>query len=110
MYNRYRKNNIVINNSPSYKQVLDDKNIKLIRQLTTFDFSKLNDPEIENLQKTIHIVESNERLYQISNLYYDSPEYGWLICYTNKLSSELQIYPGMALTIYYPLADLMRFL
>jgi hypothetical protein len=44
----------------------------------------------------------------ISQKYYGSPEYGWLICYTNKISNELQIKDGDILVIYLPLASVLE--
>jgi hypothetical protein len=46
----------------------------------------------------------------ISQKYYKSPEYGWIICYTNGLSSELLINAGDVLIIYLPFQTVLGLL
>lgn len=107
MYNRYSNINKLLNNSPIYKQLLKDKNLKSLVQYATFDFSNLKNIDQYNLDTTTHIVEPYERLYMISQKYYGSPEYGWLILFTNKISNELNIKTGDPLVIYLPLESVL---
>ena len=110
MYERYNKKNSLINNSNEYEQVFQRKKINLINQFPTFDFNKLKDLEENNINFIIHKVKITDKLYQISEKYYGSPEFGWAICYTNKLANELLITEGMILKIYYPITELLRLL
>jgi hypothetical protein len=59
------------------------------------------------MAKVSHTVQPFERLYNISNLYYGSPDFGWVILYTNGLSSELQISENTVLTIYLNITKLL---
>ena len=43
----------------------------------------------------------------ISQKYYETPELGWVILYTNGLSSELQLQTGMILNIYLDLRKIL---
>lgn len=110
MDNRYKNNEKIINNSSIYKQYLQDRNIKRLVQYSTFDFGSLKDIKSYGLDSVTHKVEPFEKLYTISQRYYGAPEYGWLICYTNKLSSELQISVGDSLIIYLPLESVLGLL
>jgi hypothetical protein len=107
MNNRYNKVQKVINNSEQYEDLLKQKGLNTLVQYKTFDFSKLKNLDITSLDSIIHIVQPFERLYNISQKYYGAPEYGWLICYLNKLSSELEIKSGDGLIIYIPLQSIL---
>lgn len=110
MNNRYSKTNKLLNNSPIYKQLLNEKNLKNLVQYATFNFNNLKNINQYNFDSTTHIVEPFERLYMISQKYYGSPEYGWLIAYTNKISNELEIKSGDPLIIYLPLESVLELL
>lgn len=110
MDNRYKDTRKLLNNSQLYKQVFNQKNVKNILQYTTFDFNNLKNLQDYNLDTILHTVEPNDSLFMISQKYYGSPEYGWLICYTNLISNELLIKTGDILTIYIPLETLLELL
>lgn len=108
MDNRYKNTQKIINNSSLYKQFFKDKNLKNVVQYSTFDFRNLKNIDELNLETVAHTVQPFERLYMISQKYYGTPEYGWLICYTNKISNELEIQDGDVLIIYLPLASVLE--
>lgn len=108
MFNRYIKSEQVINNQESYKNLLLQKKLDSIKQYSSFDFSKLNDLLKLDLDRTFHTVQPFEKIYNISQKYYGSPEFGWLICYTNRISSELSISIGQTLIIYLSLEQLLE--
>jgi hypothetical protein len=105
--NRYNKTQQIINNSDQYEDLLKQKGLNTLVQYKTFDFSKLKNIDKTSLDSILHKVEPFERLYMISQKYYGSPEYGWLICYMNRISSELDIKSGDSLIIYIPLRDII---
>lgn len=110
MSNRYNKTPKIVNNSDMYKQILKTKNLKFIMQYGTFNFNNLKNLKDYELDTVLHKVQPFERLYMISNKYYQSPDYSWLICYTNFFSNETQIKPGDTLTIYLPLPSVLELL
>jgi len=110
MANRYNKSQILLNNSESYWEFFKNKNVQYIRQLATFDFNKLKTLNASNVEYIVHIVQPFDKLYMLSQKYYNSPEYGWLILYTNKIGSELNIKVNDVLTIYFPLQSLLELL
>lgn len=108
MSNRYDKIQEIINNSEKYSTLFQNKKVNNILQFSSFDFGNLKDINLGNIDNLLHIVQAHEKLYMISNKYYGSPDYGWLICYTNKLSNELLIFPGLPLKIYFPLDKVLE--
>ena len=110
MYNRYNKTKKVINNAEQYSDVLEKKGVSSLTQYSTFSFNKLRDIADLNLDSIVHTVQPFERLYMISQKYYGSPEYGWLICYTNRIANETLINIGDPLVIYQPLQSLLELL
>lgn len=108
MQNRYLKTLKIINNTEQYSELFKEKKVNSITQYSSFDFKKLKNIEDYNLDVTYHVVQPFERLYMISQKYYSAPEYGWLICYTNKISNELDIKIGDSLKIYLPLNNVLE--
>lgn len=104
---RYTNVQKIFNNSEQYEELLKEKNLKTLVQYSLFKFDKLKNFKDYNLNSVTHQVQPHERLYQISQKYYNSPEYGWLILYTNRLQNELSIKEGTVLVIYFPLNILL---
>lgn len=110
MDNRYKNTQKIINNSDTYKQYLQDRDIKKLVQYSTFNFNNLRSISTSNIESISHVVQPFEKLYMISQKYYGSPEYGWLICFTNQKANELQINTGDSLLIYLPLQSVLELL
>ncbi len=107
---RYDKTQQILNNSDEYSDIFKNKNVKNIVQYSSFDFGKLRNINDYNIDNIIHTVQPFERLYMISQKYYNSPEYGWIICYTNNISNELEISIGTKLNIYFPIDRILELL
>lgn len=107
MSTRYSKTQKLLNNSEIYEQVLTDKKVNGIIQYSTFDFGILTFEELNKMNYTFHKFIAGDKLYNISQKYYNSPEYGWLICYTNGIKSELDIEEEQGLRIYFPLEKIL---
>lgn len=107
MFNRYDRIQRIKNNSIEYRDFLRTKNLKNLEQYTTFSFGELKDINTYGLESVLHVVQPFEKLYNISQKYYGSPEYGWLICYTNKIANEMLINTGTGLKIYLPLQGVL---
>ncbi len=107
MYNRYESTGIIYNADERYSNIFQSKKINGINQYSTFSYGNLKNFKDYGLDTILHTFEMGDKLYTISQKYYNSPEFGWLICYTNKISSELDITLGKPLTIYVPLNTLL---
>lgn len=108
--NRYYNTQKIINNADRDKALMDKKNIKNILQYSIYDFGTLGSDNKLNLDITYHTFERGDKLYNIAQKYYNDASLGWLICYTNNISNELQILEGQMLSIYLPLENLLELL
>jgi hypothetical protein len=107
MYSRYKNIRKLVNNSELYDEILTNKSSSFLEHYAINKFEALKKTNLDSMPKIFHVVQPFERLYNISNLYYRSPEFGWVILYTNNLSSEIHIMEGMTLTIYLNIAKLL---
>lgn len=98
---RFKNTPKVKNANEAYLQIFSDKKIKSITHYKLFELSKFK-PTAE-MNFVIHTFQPFDKLHLLSEKYYGSPDYGWLICYTNAISSELEISIGTSLRIYFPL-------
>lgn len=110
MSNRYNKTQKILNNSQQYQDLFNIKKVTSIVQYSSFDFKNLKDISNSDVDNLIHIIQPYEKLFMISQKYYNTPDYGWLICRTNKISNELLLIPGFPLTIYFPLDRVLELL
>jgi hypothetical protein len=108
MFNRYTKTSKIINNSEIYEDVFKNKNIKNILQYSTFDFKNLKNLITSEKEFIVHTVQPFDKLYMISHKYYGSPEYGWLILFSNNLSDETKLKINQTLRIYIPLNEILE--
>lgn len=110
MYDRYYNGERVLNNLQTYEQLLRRKKIRSLIQYGTFSFNLLSEFKDMNMDAIVHFVQPGEKLFTISQRYYNSPDLGWLICYTNNIPSELNIKVNQPLNIYFPVEELLRLL
>lgn len=110
MYNRYYNSRPVINTLELYSDILRRKKLNGIVQHQTYSFNLLQEFRDMNMDAVVHIVQPGEKLFTISQKYYNSPDLGWLICYTNNISNELNIRVNQPLNIYFPVEELLRLL
>jgi len=103
---RYLTSKQFNNSSELYQTILQNKKLNSLNQYTTFNFGKLKKINESGISSIFHTVDVGERLEKISQRYYNSPDYGWLILFTNAVGSELDLYIGQSLTIYYPIEDI----
>ena len=110
MFNRYSKIQNFLNTSDNYSDLFMRKKINSLNQYYTYDFGNLQFLKQYNLERIVYTIQPFDKLYLISQNFYNSPEYGWLICYTNKKKSELEFKINDIISIYFPLQDLLELL
>jgi len=110
MYSRYQKIRKIVNGTELYKEILNNKSASNLQHYSFDTFENLRVANLQSMPNVVHVVQPFEKLYMISQQYYNSPEYGWIILYTNNIPSELQIFPGTPLTIYLDLKILLGLL
>ena len=109
MNNRYNNQKNVLNSSLYYKQVLEEKNLKTIKHKNVYNFEILKQNLSSNGISSIkYIWKNGDKIYNISNMFYKDPNYGWLILFSNGLSSEFDIKVGNIIKIYFPLNNIIK--
>ena len=69
MYNRYGKNQTIINNSDMYSDFFNQRKINFINQYSTYSFGKLKLIQDSNLERITHTFQAFDKLYNISQKY-----------------------------------------
>jgi hypothetical protein len=107
--NRYKNQINVSNSSAYYKEILLQKKLPLIRHKNVYNFEQLkkNLAGVSN-SSFLYIWKDTDKLYNVSNTFYQDPNYGWLILFCNQKSSEYELKEGTPLRIYVPLEELIK--
>lgn len=108
MYKRYENTRKLNNASDKYKEIFSRKKVNYMKHYGTFRLNKIDNSILQQYEFYLHTYIFGEKLYNISNSYYDSPEFSWVILYTNNLSSEFLLNEGDVLYIYYPIFDIIN--
>jgi hypothetical protein len=107
--NRYRNQRNVINSSAYYQDILNNKNIKTIRHKNVYNFEVIKKNFTNEIFSSIlYTWKSTDKLYNVSEFFYKNPNYGWLILFLNKKSSEMELTEGTPLQIYLPLDRILK--
>jgi hypothetical protein len=104
---RYKNKRTIVNDSDKYQSIRTAKGLKTLTQHQTFDLSGLQRLQSANLFTVTYRVQPFDKLFMISQKFYNSPEYGWLICATNTIANEMLITEGTLLIIYLPLEQVL---
>jgi len=88
MTSRYDNRNIGINETEQYKEVLDEKNLRLIRQYFTAEFKYPTIEEMSGLELISHTWKLGDKYYKLASKYYNDPKLWWIIAFFNKLPTE----------------------
>ena len=110
-YSRYTARQIFLNNDRNYKNSFFDK--RGINETYQYDTPRLTFPDeaqVSNLNNEIRIWTATDKLYNLSNQYYGSPQYWWVIAWYNQKASEAEFKIGDTFFIPQPLEDVLGFI
>ena len=80
------KNNFTsINQNKLYKQMLKDRGVLSIQQFRTKYFNKV---DLSKYKTQTYIWKKDDKLIKLSNLYYGSQKYWWIIGYYNQKPTD----------------------
>jgi len=109
-YSRYGKTDIFLNKDKNYKNVFFRR--RGIEETYQYEFPRLSYPTndfIASLTNTPEVWRATDKLYNVANEAYGSPEYWWVIAWYNKKASEAEFKVGEIYYIPQPLADVLGF-
>jgi len=110
-YSRYTARKIFLNNNRNYKNsFFDQRGINETFQYDTPRLSFPNENQVANLDNEVRIWGATDKLYNISNQYYGSPEYWWVIAWYNQKASEAEFKIGDTYFVPQPLEDVLGFI
>ncbi|MCS5621319.1 MAG: hypothetical protein NZ656_05180 [Nitrospinaceae bacterium] len=107
-YSRYGRTAIFLNKDKNYKNVFFRR--RGIEETFQYEFPRLSYPSNEFMADLTNITEvwkSTDKLYNVSNKHYGSPEYWWVIAWYNKKASEAEFKTGDVYYIPLPLDDVL---
>jgi|TARA_R110002020_G_scaffold306522_1_gene522475 hypothetical protein len=99
----YNDSLISINNTRLYKQMLKDRGVLSIKQFRTKYFSEI---DTSTIPSTEHIWQKNDKLIRLSNRFYNTKDYWWIIGYFNQKPTDAHYEVGDV--VYIPPAYLFN--
>lgn len=110
-YSRYSKRRIFINKDKNYKNVFF-KN-RDIQEMVQYDSPRISFPTPEEalgLKNTVITWQATDKLYNLSQQFYGSPAYWWVIAWYNRKASEAEFSVGDTVYIPQPLEDVLGYI
>ena len=109
-YSRLSKRNIFLNDDRNYRNVFFRN--RGVMQTYQYSMPRLSYPTNEvlaSLTTVTGVWHSTDKLYNISNQYYGSPDYWWVIAWFNKKATEAEFETGEIFYIPLPLSDVLGY-
>lgn len=88
MIDRYNLNNVFINKDDLYESFRIDRDVKIIKQFSTVEYSRPDDSEYSKIKTVKHIWAVGDKYYKLANEYYGDPKDWWLIARFNSRPTE----------------------
>ena len=101
MASRYLNRKITRNDNKLYRDALEERNVKFIRQFRTPVLAYPTAKEMRQLTKVGHIWTLGDRFYKLAHTHYGESQYWWVIAWFNKTPTEAHVSFGD--TVYVPL-------
>ena len=109
MGNRYDNRVIRTNGEDIYKDILDERGLKKVKQYTTPILNDLNSEKRGSLDRIRHIWTVGDRLYKLAAEYYGDSEMWWVIGWYNQKPTESHFKIGDTLLIPLPLEEVLGY-
>tara|TARA_Y100001938_G_C7957684_1_gene362601 strand:+ start:37 stop:378 length:342 start_codon:yes stop_codon:yes gene_type:complete len=105
---RYKKSKITTVGGGAYKEILKNRPKKNIVALIFEQFKELKVSEIAGLALETHVWGPSDRFFKLSNKYYGTPLYWWVIAYFNQTPLEADVKVGQKMLIPVPLERILE--
>jgi len=110
MIERYSNRTIFNNSQDMYKNLLNNRNLKNIKQYETVNYTIDFSSIAQNMQIINHVWSLGDRYYKISNKYYGDPKDWWVIALYNTKPTESNILVGDIIYVPTPLIKLLNYI
>ena len=109
-YSRYSNRRIFKNDNQGYKdRFFDNRNIQETFQYDSPNIEYPTPSEIRSLSNVTRVWGATDTLYNVSNDYYGSPSYWWIIAWYNKRATEAEFEVGDIYFVPLPLEDVLGY-
>ena len=110
-YSRYNRREIFLNDNKKYRNVFfKDRDIEETFQYDSPKISYPTPSEIRSLNNVLLVWGATDKLYNVANKYYGSPEYWWVIAWYNKKASEAEFKVGAQFYVPLPLDEVLGYI
>jgi len=82
---KYKNEKNAINSSDLYQELFENRGIKFARQRRTFVFTGL---DFDTIQVSEYVWRQGDSLYKLSNLFYGTLDFWWVIAFVNKKPTD----------------------
>ena len=102
---RNRNRFVFLNNDPSYRNLLENKNISDLQQYGTKTLPDIQ--KISGITYVTHVWKTGDKWYKLADLYYKDPTKWWVIAFYNQRPTEAHVTPGEVVYIPLPLDSIL---
>lgn len=100
--------NIGVNRTVQYQELLDKKNIKLIKHYFTPSLKFPTAEELSTLTLISHSWRLGDRYFKLAHKYYGNSKYWWIIAWHNLAPTEHHLSIGTTIEIPLPLDRVLK--
>lgn len=109
-FSRYKNRNIITNNFDIYREMFEKRGLKQITHFGTSKFYFDDSVEFYPFDFVEHIWKEGDRLYKLSNKYYNTPQFWWVIGLANQKPTDSDFTTGDLVLIPEPLEQVLNFI
>jgi hypothetical protein len=110
-YSRYNNRTIFLNNDRNYKnEFFKDRDVQQIYQYDSPFIAYPSPSVIGKLNNISRAWTATDKLYNLANEYYGSPNYWWVIAWYNQKASASEFTIGEVFYIPLPLEDVLGYI
>ena len=106
--NRYSQTGIAINQTAQYREVLEKKNLSLIRHYFTPKLRHPTAEEVASLTIIPHAWRVGDKYYKLAAQYYNDPKLWFVIAHFNQMPTEAHITINDTIQIPLPLDRVLQ--
>ena len=106
---RYQGRRVAVNSDDLYKNILDQRGLKFVRQYRTANLSYPSKEKIGRMMTDQHLWKMGDRFYKLAHHYYGDSKYWWVIAWFNKKPTEAHIKTGELIKIPTPVEEILNY-
>ena len=110
MPNRTDRRSELLNEEPTYREILEERGVKYIIQIASPHMIYPTSSEIAEMDMLNHVWGHGDRFFKLAFKHYGSAQYWWVIAWFNQTPTESHVELGQVVRIPQPLDLVLRYL